>query len=74
MNCSICNKLLEPCWGIVSRPDKMNYLNGTATLISFGYGSVHDGEEYYLGLCDDCTTQYKDRLEFIHNFITGRKR
>jgi len=30
---------------------------GTITEISFGYGSKHDGDIFYMGICDKCTTE-----------------
>lgn len=33
--------------------------NGTIDKISFGFGSVHDMDEYYIAICDDCLEKLK---------------
>lgn len=30
------------------------WLDGTVSIISFGYGSRYDMSQYYIAICDDC--------------------
>lgn len=37
------------------------WLNGVVKLINCGYGSNHDTESYYVGICDLCLTELYDK-------------
>jgi hypothetical protein len=38
------------------------WVNGGVAVIHFGYGSDHDDENYYVGICDKCVTEFNDLL------------
>ncbi len=46
--------------------DNMMHLNGGVGTISFGYGSLHDMQTYYVALCDKCVDDLEN-LKILHN-------
>ena len=47
------------------------WTGGVVGNISGGYGSIHDGSKYVIGICDDCVTLKLNevKLSFNGNFI-----
>jgi len=52
----------------VLKLENVPILNGGVFRIEFGYGSSHDMNSYYMGICDKCTTDLYRR-----NLITSIK-
>lgn len=50
-----------------SEQEKGCWDNGTVDKISFGYGSIHDGDSFYIAVCDKCIEQLKK-----HSIIVDR--
>ena len=61
--CCVCktNKITSP-EGIntdVLDQESAVWDGGTVTRITFGYGSVHDSDAYYVAICDTCIPKLK---------------
>jgi hypothetical protein len=44
---------------------------GLVHLVSAGYGSTHDGDEFIIAICDDCLTKKKmtGHIAYINNYM-----
>jgi hypothetical protein len=76
MNCICCGKTIKLIE--IGSPDKFQpgsspWLNGSVKLISAPYGSSHDGDQFYLGICDVCITEgYRNgRLRYVGDYMSG---
>jgi len=58
LRCIGCKKPVEPMDGLLAAPTELErsaWDGGTVALVRFGYGSrLHDGDAYYVALCDGC--------------------
>jgi len=45
---------------VISRIDPSMWADGTVSKITFGYGSIHDTDSYYIAICDECITELKE--------------
>lgn len=54
------------------RPEQQPWNGGVVTNISAGYGSSHDGDYFYLGICDKCIEQnYRNgRLRYRGDYLS----
>ncbi len=52
-------------------PAKEMWNNGMIEEISAGYGSGHDGDIYYIGICDECITKkfYDGTLRYKGSYM-----
>lgn len=64
--CISCKEnIIKPEYGEDTNPlkqDKNIWINGTVGLLLFGYGSTHDEESYFLGICDKCVDEHKSLM------------
>jgi hypothetical protein len=68
INCIICDSKIQLLDGTPNRFSKPKYNpvsqmwnNGMIERISAGFGSKHDGDMFYIGICDECTVKkFKD--------------
>jgi len=42
------------------RQEEGMWSDGTVENITFGYGSAHDMDTYYIAICDNCITELKE--------------
>ncbi len=70
LRCIGCNKAVEPVEGLLSSPlelDGGGWWDGTVARVAFGYGSrLHDGDSYYIALCDRCMHEAAEQGIAIH--------
>lgn len=56
--CCVCkHKVIEPISQETLNPTKQEqgmWRDGVVEKITFGYGSIHDMESYYIAICDNC--------------------
>lgn len=78
MNCICCGKTIK----LIEigdrnedkfKPEQNPWLDGAVKLISAPYGSSHDGDLFYLGICDNCITEgYRNgRLRYKGDYISN---
>lgn len=55
-------------------PDSQMWKGGIVHKISAGYGSDHDTDMFYIGVCDECTTTNIEngRLRYGGNYMSGQ--
>jgi hypothetical protein len=61
LRCICCNNAIEPeiiLPGLENLEHGIIWKGVTVALMGFGYGSrLHDGDAYYVGLCDQCMSK-----------------
>ena len=45
--------------------------DGIVEKVSAGYGSIHDGDQYLIAICDKCITEAKEnkKIIYIRNYM-----
>jgi len=43
------------------KQEQDSWKNGTVSLLTPGFGSKHDMEGYYIGICDECISTLKEK-------------
>ena len=70
LRCIHCNKAMEPVECFLPALDKLEqgaWQGGTVALVRFGYGSrLHDGDAYYVAVCDQCMHEGVEKGIVIH--------
>lgn len=53
------------------KPESQVWNNGIIDSLSAGYGSIFDGNVYYIGICDECVNinTHNGRLRFSSNYL-----
>lgn len=52
------------------KQEQQMWSNGTIVLVSFGYGSSLDMEQFYMAVCDDCAKSLqKENFLIDHKYI-----
>jgi len=78
INCIVCDFKIEILDMSLGRMGKDNYIpsremwnGGMIEEISAGYGSGHDGDIYYIGICDGCITKkfYDGTLRYKGSYM-----
>ncbi len=76
LTCICCkSNTVKPIQGSLLSPTEHDILNsvlwegGTVSLISFGYGSQHDTDSFYIAVCDECF----DYTPITGNLVLNRK-
>ena len=66
LTCICCKEtILTPEYQGHSSPlEQQNgvWVGGDVARINFGYGSEHDGQSFFVGLCDKCVVEHKKLL------------
>ena len=69
-SCIVCSKdmrALEP----TSKPESGMWNEGSVTKMTSNYGSDYDGDEYLIGVCDDCleTKIRQGMVKYLGNYM-----
>jgi hypothetical protein len=74
--CVICGTPIKECGSGYDDNDWLEaaVLDGNVVKCSAGYGSVYDGDVFYLAICDKCVDEKKDRIEFVGDYMAGINR
>lgn len=54
-------------------PEHKIWNDGVVSVISCGYGSSHDGDIYYIGICDTCIgkNDANGRMRYVNDYLYG---
>ena len=70
--CICCDNKITKIDGLKHDDDYTGmYGDGLIQKIEAGFGSIHDGDMFYLALCDDCikSKQKQNKLKYIGNYM-----
>jgi len=63
--CAICEKnkiyISEDIFIDLFKQEQSMWNGGGLNRVTFGYGSKHDRDTYYIGTCDDCIDNLKEK-------------
>ncbi len=68
--CVSCQCEVHPIYDIEEKPENGMWLNATVGRFTANYGSIFDGDEFVIAVCDACMSELKTRVEWHPKFDT----